>query len=82
MPLPQETFKRVKSVGGIAVMKRLLLFLIMMCMFMISAELKKLDLHQQRLDAVERFHLLRSSEVVLEIPLSGNMSWKDMLGRE
>ena len=63
-------------------MRRLLLFLIMMCMFMISAEFKKLDLHQQQRDAMESFHMLRSAEVVLEIPLTGNMSWKDMLDKK
>ena len=48
---------------------------------MISAEIKKLDLHQQRRDAMQSFHMLRSAEVVLEIPLTGNMSWKDMLDK-
>lgn len=62
-------------------MKRILLFLIMMCMFMISAELKKLDLHQQRCDAMESMNLLRSAEIALDIPLTGIMTWKDMLGK-
>ena len=63
-------------------MRRLCLFLIMLCMFGISANLKKLDLHQQRRDAMEHLLLLRSAEVSLEIPLAGNITWGDMLGKD
>ena len=60
-------------------MRRFLLFLLMMCMFMISAELKKRALHQQRREAKEHLNMLHSAEVALEIPLMGNMSWEDLL---
>lgn len=58
------------------------MFLIMLCMFGISANLKMLDLHQQRWDAKEHLFLLRSAEVILEIPFAGNMKWGDMLGKD
>lgn len=63
-------------------MRRLLLFLIMLCLFVISANLKLLDLHQQRRDAIENLHLLRSAEASLEIPIAGNITWENMLGKK
>ena len=62
-------------------MRRLCRLLIIACMLYVSGRIILLDLHQQRRDAMESFHLLRSAEVVLEIPLTGNMTWKDILGK-
>lgn len=63
-------------------MRRLILFLIMIFMFAISARLERMNLMQQRWDAKERLYMLRSAEVALEMPLAGNMTWTDMLGRK
>lgn len=63
-------------------MRRLILFLIMICMFGISANLKLLDLHQQRRDAMEHLLLLKSAEIVLKLPLVENATWGDMLGKD
>lgn len=60
-------------------MRRKLLFLIILCMFAISARLELLNLHQQRIDANEHFHLLRSAEIALKTPLTGTLTWEDML---
>ena len=46
---------------------RRLLFLLMLCLFGISCELAKLDLHQQKLDAREYEHMMRATEVVMHI---------------
>lgn len=46
---------------------RRLLFLMMLCLFGISCELMKLDLHQQKLDAKECEHMMRAAEVILHI---------------
>lgn len=63
-------------------MRRLILFLIVICMFAISARLERLNLLQQRYEAMERFYMLRSIEIALEVPLVGSMTWKDMLNRK
>lgn len=51
-------------------------------MFGISANLKLLDLHQQRRDAMEHLLLLKSAEIVLKLPLAENATWGDMLGKD
>lgn len=63
-------------------MKRVLLILFVMFLLAGSAKLERLKTLQQRQDAMERLYMLRSTEVALEIPLAGNMTWKDMLGRK
>ena len=50
-------------------MRRLLLFLIMLCLFAISARLELLNIHQQHRVKMEGVHLLRSAAITLEIPL-------------
>ena len=62
-------------------MRRICRWLIIAYMLHVSGRIILLDLHQQRINAMERLHLLRSAEIVLEIPLTGNMTWKDMMGR-
>jgi len=56
-------------------MRRLFLFLIIMCMFVTSAKLKLLNLKQELLDAKEKFYMLHSATIPLEIPLTGDVSW-------
>ena len=51
-------------------MKRLLLFMIMLLLFEISARLELINLSQQRIDTKEHVHLMNSSAVALEIGVS------------
>ena len=60
-------------------MKRMALLLVI-CMVVLSVRIQRLNLHQLRRDAIESFNLLRSAEVALDIPLTGNMTWEDLLG--
>lgn len=60
-------------------MRRGLFLLIILCLFAISARLKLIGLHQQKYDAMEKLHLLCSAAITLEIPLSGNKTWEDLL---
>lgn len=61
---------------------RKLMFLLLMCLLAISARFERMKLLQLRWDAMEQLHILRSAEVALEIPLTGHMTWEDMLDKK
>lgn len=63
-------------------MKRHLAVLIFACLIAICVRLERLNLLQDRYEAEEKLHLLRSAAIALEIPLSGNLPWGDMLWNE
>lgn len=56
-------------------MRRLILFLLMLCMFATSARLELLNLKQERLAAKDRHYMLHSASISLGIPLSGEAFW-------
>ena len=62
-------------------MKRLMI-LFVICMLAIIARVERMNLLQQRQDAIEQLYMLRSAEIVLGVPLAGNATWKDMLERK
>lgn len=54
-------------------MKRLMMFLIMLCMFVSAARIELLNLKQQRIDIKEKNYMLQSASITLGLPLSGGI---------